>query len=308
MQPIPQSTIIPTGEKQYGAPPAYGAPPVYSTQAMPMQQQPVYGQPYGQPQATSAGAMPMMQLQPVAAMNVAPNVPHKHKAQTRNGCGPAPPPTPILFCFIPIFWCAFLGGGIALSVHGSNKLAAAESLDPEKDFTYLGYACEISNVDHIAEYEEQCVEWYSTDTGEYCDREAFICTDFYEVSFVEKAMKGSSDLIVYTGISIIEDRDGENVKCESSSQIPSGYTVDQTIECWKPTHGADTIPKSDDRGNTVGYLCNNPQCWKMEDPSDEADAHLENAIGLIGVGAILSIFGGIIAMCWCCCVQKACNQ
>jgi len=307
--------------------PVYGQPtPVYD-ETMP-QVQAGYGQPmpqgqaYGQPMKQGYGGQPVPygqnaphgQSQPspnaIGVMGVQGGMDLSGIQRRRGGGGV---PWPILLCFIPIFWCAFGGGGIALRIVGEDNLEKAEALDPEYEFLNLKLACTISKVIHTTEMEEFCVDSRQNGNNEECDRWADLCVDTYVHYFIETIMKGSSDEMEYKGDTRSQTRQAENVVCENGvpESIPSSWPeLDEVINCWKPNVPVADIPKSENCDGTsdvglssVGYMCCNDQCWKMNDPVDEAKGHVESAKALMIVGVVLAGIGGVIFMCWLNCLR-----
>lgn len=155
------------------APPAYTDPaqasaPTY-TQAAPMYSaQPVYAQPqYGQPQQQQfVNGIPVVSQAPPGAVQVQaqavqpgqwgqpqPNAyaQQAYRGNLPNGMGRAafaaggtmsfrkpnggrnPAGFCVMICFVPIFWLAFGGGGLAIKSLGSNQLEEAQALEPEEE-------------------------------------------------------------------------------------------------------------------------------------------------------------------------------
>lgn len=206
----------------------------------------------------------------------------------------------VLFVTIASFiGCGILSGGLALYFFGGMRANFLDSVNVYQEFEYLGKACEIQGVSHVAE----SINGYA-ECGDGCTTDITVCEDTVVYNFTYNDLLLTSRTFVSYRNEI--DGSGQGDRCtedrENGIYGYEGYISDGVpfvcvgecevgtmVECWE---------LSDAQGyNQESWAnCGNEECIKLVDPSIEHTDAVEEAETMSTFGEMLLTVGAILAV------------
>jgi hypothetical protein len=197
-----------------------------------------------------------------------------------------------LLPFFGLLFFLFLGIGLWLYIASALDLKELKTVVPSKDFKFLGEACQIQNVIHLAEEETFCESG-----GDSCDWVSY-CMDRYTYSFTMDDSRGTADEIIFSGLTENQKRAGKDRDCDSSKSVklPSKFNVGEDVDCWEGVASQSHLDE--------WYSCYNDDCIKITDPelekgdlvADLEETQMQGTDMLLGAGGIF--------MFWFCLLRK----